>query len=182
MLYSHRLRSDLQQLCERPALMPLSPKRASVLLEPVTGDSPMRLNRARRTYLPTWTGVMARGARFARALGLYSIRRQPIRHSTPLTVNPLESRDAPSDTLGALLGSLGAFGTDAWLRGFTREPAELRSVLSAPSDHAAFKPATSDNSPLAWVSLKPSGQESKHSSQPAQANEEPKRNRLDDVE
>jgi len=69
----------------------------------------MSLPLARTSSVSRWNQIMSRWGRFARALGLFSQRRKPIRRPQPISsLERLENRDAPSDTLSALLGQLGA--------------------------------------------------------------------------
>ena len=56
-----------------------------------------------------WNRLMAYWSTFARSLGLFSLRHKPIRRPQQVSsLERLENREAPSDTLSALLGQLGA--------------------------------------------------------------------------
>src|SRR5438046_2078856 len=78
------------------------------------------LVRSARRLVSRWHRSMFRWARLGPRL-IHPGRRRPI---PPLSFQPLESRDPPSDTLGALLGHLGSFGLTSWLGTFNRLAAE----------------------------------------------------------
>ncbi len=112
----------------------------------------MSAHHASRPLASTWQRLMSRWGRFARSLGLFSIRRKPIRRQSPLTIDRLEDRDAPSDTLSALMGNFGADGVDAWPRDLTREPFVLRgSVQMSLDDRAKATSAASVASLSSWL-------------------------------
>jgi hypothetical protein len=79
----------------------------------------MSPHRVSRGLASRWNWFQGRWGRFVRALGLWSPRRRPIRNVEPMSLERLEDRNAPSDTLAVILqnGWLNAPPADAFTPG-----------------------------------------------------------------
>src|SRR5262249_6179131 len=116
----------------------------------------MRLSRMSRPECSRWQLLMSHWGRFARSLGLFSIHQRPIRRQAPLSLDRLESRDAPSDTLSALLGNLGAFHAPFGSLGLLGSQGILRSAETEPVHNGSCDKNETQTGQLPSIGVLPS--------------------------